>query len=134
MNATTIATIRNGSFSLLGLVLLGYALAVLFVGRPDPMPPWVPGLAGALTALVVTLISRLNTRAAVSVAWDELTRSEWARSLRGGYWMAVWMYAAFGLALFNDIVTYPQAFAAMGTLTGAAPCLLFLRAWIKGRV
>ena len=133
MNAKILTLIRNGSFSALGLVLLAYALAVLWSGRPDPVPSLIPAFAGIATGIIVTVTAFLGDRNAAAITWDELTRSEWARSLRGGYWVAVWLYAVFGVLLYTDVVTGPQAFAAMGTLTGAAPFLFFLRSWLRGR-
>jgi len=133
MKAETITLIRNASFSLLGLLLLAYAVGVLLSGRPDPVSPWIPGLAGIVTAIVVTTASFMGERKASAIAWDELTRSEWGRSLRGGYWVAIWLYPVFAVLMITDIVSGPQTFASMGTLTGAAPFLLFLRAWIRGR-
>lgn len=133
MTSTTLATIRNISFSTLGLILLSYAVAVLITGRPDPVSPIFPSAAGILTALIVTLTARMGSGKAAAVAWDELTLAEWGRSLRGGYWVAIWLYAVFGVLLYLDTVTFPQAFAAMGTLTGAAPFLVFLRSWRRGR-
>jgi len=133
MTSSQLATFRNASFSLLGLILLGYALAVLATGRPDPISPLVPSLAGILMAVLVTLTARVSTRRAAAIAWDELTRTEWHKALRHAYWVAVWLYAPFGLGLYLDLVTPAQSFAAMGTLTGAAPFLFFTMAWIKGR-
>ncbi len=134
MTATTLTLIRNTSFSLLGLILLGYALAVLITGRPDPVSPIVPGAAGILTGIVVTLTARMATGKAAGITWDELTRATWRQALIGGYWVAVWLYALFGLGLYLDLVSPEQSFAAMGTLTGAAPFLMFLTAWVRGRV
>jgi len=134
MTATGLTLIRNSAFSALGLILLAYGLAVILTGQPDPVSPIIPGAASAITALLVTATARAATAKAARITWDELTRSEWARAMQTGWWVAVWMYPVFGLALFTDLVTPAQTFAAMGTLTGAAPFLWFLLAWLRGRV
>lgn len=134
MKAHTMTMIRNSSFSLLGLILLSYAIAVLVTGRPDPVSPIIPSAAGFLTAIIVTVAARMGQGNAASITWDELTRSEWNKSLKSAYWVAVWLYAPFGLMLYFDLVTFSQAFAAMGTLTGAAPFLVFMKSWIQGRI
>ena len=134
MTAPTLTLIRNGSFSLLGLILLAYAAAVLATGRPDPVSPILPGAAGILTGIIVTLTARMATGKAAGIAWDELTRATWRRALTGGYWVAIWLYALFGLGLYLDLVTPAQSFAAMVTLTGAAPFLICLANWVRGRV
>lgn len=134
MNGQQLAGFRNIAFSALGLILAAYAIGVLVTGRPDPVSPLVPSLAGIIVAFLVSTTAWLSRKGAAGIAWDELVRSTWKSALRRGYWVAVWLYAVFGLALYNDLVTFPQAFAAMGTLTGAAPFLFFLVAWIRGRV
>ncbi len=134
MNAKSLTLTRNTLFSLLGLVLLSYGVGVLITGRPDPFWPLAPAVAGGITALVVTLGALLGGRKAAAITWDEMARHEWHGCLQFGYWVAVWLYPLFAVLLINDVVDFPQAFAAMGTLTGGAPFLMFLVKWIRGRV
>jgi uncharacterized membrane protein YkvI len=134
MTATSIAFIRNVCFSLLGLVLLSYAIAVLFTGQPDPVASYIPGLAGIIVAIIVTVISRSGHAKAAAIAWDELTRKEWSHALVAGYWVAIGLYPIFGVLLYLEMVVFSQSFAAMGTLSGAAPFLVFSRSWLKGRI
>ncbi len=134
MNAKSLTLIRNIFFSLLGLVLLSYALGVLITGRPDPFWPLAPAVAGGVTALVVTLGGLIGGRRAAAITWDEMARHEWRGCLQFGYWVAVWLYPIFALLLITDAVDFAQTFAAMGTLTGGAPFLMFLAKWIRGRV
>ncbi len=134
MTAKSLTLLRNSLFSLLGLVLVSYAIGVLLTGRPDPFWPLAPAIAGGVTALVVSLGALIAGRRASAVTWDEMARREWHGCLRFGYWVAVWLYPVFAMLLLTDRVDYPQAFAAMGTLTGAAPFLMFLAKWIKGRI
>lgn len=134
MNGQQLALFRNLAFSTLGIGLAGYAGAVLVTGRPDPVSPLIPSLGGVGVAVLVSLAAYLAHKGAARVAWDELVRTSWKSALRAGYWVAIWLYAVFGLLLYTDLVTFPQAFAAMGTATGAAPFLFFLNAWIRGRV
>jgi len=134
MTTKSLTLTRNIVFSLLGLTLLSYALGVFIAGRPDPFWPLAPALAGGVTALVVTLGGLIAGRKAAAITWDEMARHEWRGCLQFGYWVAVWLYPIFAVLLINDAVDYTQAFAAMGTLTGAAPFLMFLAKWIRGRV
>jgi len=133
MNARTLTLTRNISFSLLGLILLAYALGVLVTGRPDPFPWWVTAAAGIGTAIVVSGASMLAGRRASAIAWDELAREEWRDCLRFGFWVAVWLYPLFAVLMALSLLDWNQSFAAMGTLTAAAPFLAFLSKWLRGR-
>lgn len=135
MSARTLTVIRNGSFSLLGVVLLIYAIGVLLSGTPAFISPWLPAAAGVVTAAVVTLAAMAAGGSAKAVAWDELAREEWRACLRLGFWVAVWLYPVFAVLHYGmGVVDADQSFAAMGTLTAAAPFLRFLAKWLAGRV
>ena len=134
MTARTLALVRNGSFSLLGLILLAYAAGVLLTGSPEPFPWWITATAGVSTAAVTSGAAALAGRKATQVTWDEMARTEWRRCLSFGFWVAVWLYPLFALLIGLSLADWKQAFAAMGTLTAAAPFLLFLVKWLRGRV
>lgn len=134
MTSDSLSLIRNGSFAALGLILLGYACAVLLTGRPDPVSPIIPGAAGVLCALITWGTARMAASGAGRAAWDEQVRTEWNRAVRRGWYVAIWLYPIFALFLAQEMIGWGQAFAAMGTLTGAAPFLFFLASWGRGRV
>jgi len=134
MSAKSLTLLRNSLFSGLGIILASYGILVLITGRPDPIWPLAPAAAGIITALVVSVGFWASGRKAAAIAFDEYSRHEWHTCLRFGFWVAVWLYPLFAVLLVNNIVDYPQAFAAMGTLTGGAPFLLFLWKWARGRV
>ncbi|MEO1689634.1 MAG: hypothetical protein AAFU61_17210, partial [Pseudomonadota bacterium] len=120
ISADLIARIRHHTLSLTGFACLAYALAALALGRPDPAPIWIPGALGVFAALAITAAFAWAPKAQAAMADDELTQAQVARALRIGYWVAVFLYPIFGLMQFAGLVDWPTAFAAMGTLTGAA--------------
>ncbi len=134
MSAKSLMLLRNTFFSALGVILASYGVMVLASGRPDPFWPLAPALAGVITALVVSLGVWLAGRKTAAVAFDEYSRHEWHSSLRLGFWVAIWLYPLFAVLLVNNIVDYPQAFAAMGTLAAATPFLSFFAKWVGGRI
>ena len=134
MSARTLTLVRNGSFSLLGLVLLAYAVGVLLTGSPEPFAWWITVAAGIGTAVVTSGVAAIAGRKATQVAWDEMAREEWRRCLGFGFWVAVWLYPLFAVLIGLSLVGWNQAFAEMGTLTAAAPFLLLMVKWLQGRV
>lgn len=130
MNFALLSRLRLVSFLLAGFTCLIYAVLALLFDRPDPVPFWVPGVVGALTGLF-GLITGVFLPRVSNVVWDELSRREWGASLQFGYWMALALYPLAGALLYADVFAWPTLFAAMGTLTGAAPLLCF--AWLDTR-
>lgn len=124
-------TLRRLALGAAGLTCLIYAGSVLATGRPDPMPFWIPGAVGGLALIAITFGLRINARN--KTAMDEGYRSDWGRAQRHGYWIALWLYPLFGVALARGAIDYPAAFAAMGTLTGAAVLILFVIYDLRGR-
>jgi hypothetical protein len=53
LSAEKIARVRNFSFGATGLIGLLYAVLVVFTKRPDPMPWWLPGTVGLLSAALI---------------------------------------------------------------------------------
>ena len=49
------------------------------------------------------------------------------------FWIALMLYPIFGVLIATGTVALPSAFAAMGTLTGAAYLLLFTYYGAMGR-
>ena len=53
LSAEKITRVRNFSFGATGLIGLLYAVLVVFTKRPDPMPWWLPGTVGLLSATLI---------------------------------------------------------------------------------
>ena len=120
----TLTRIRQIALGATGVACLSYAVLALALGRPDPMPGWIPGAFGILAGVIITATHLLAGKRAARAANDELQRAENRRALAISYWVALALYPLFGLLLALGYLTYPTAFAAMGTLTGAAYLLL----------
>lgn len=132
MTLQTFEILRRITLGGTGVICLAYAVLSLIAGRPDPMPFWIPGLAGALAGVVISIGARMNPKSA-SDAMDEGYRADWGRAQRHAYWVALLLYPLFGLLLALGWVKFHTAFAAMGTLTGAAMLLLFVIYDLQGR-
>lgn len=130
ISAEFLARLRHHLLMLAGLACLLYALAALATGRPDPAPMWIPGALGVFAAAAITLAFTLAPKAQAAIADDELTRAQVCRARGWGYWIAVFLYPVFGLIHYTGWADWPTAFAAMGTLTGAA--YLLPLAWFQG--
>lgn len=115
---------RQICLGLTGLICLAYAVGAVLGGTPQPFSPWLPGLMGLLAAAAITLSAFVAGQHNARRAMDEFYRSVDHRAQRYAYWFALALYPAFGLLLGFDMLDYPVAFAAMGTLTGAAYLLL----------
>ena len=114
-----------------GLICLGYAILAMIEGRPDPFSSWLPGIAGIMAALTILLTGFWAGSKAASMAVDEGYRADTRRAAGIAFWIALLLYPVFGLALAQGWVGHGVAFAAMGTLTGAAYLLLFC--WFDGQ-
>jgi hypothetical protein len=125
LNTENLSRLRAAVLGLTGVCCLVYAGLVLATGRPDPVYAFLPATFGILAAIIVTIAFVLARPNQVSGAKDELFRVENARALAFGYWVAVLLYPVFALVLAFGWLSYPAAFAAMGTLTGAAYLLPF---------
>ena len=123
--ADTLARLRRATLGATGLVCLAYALAALAMDRPDPFAFWLPGAFGVASAFIITLALNVTDRKSAKAATDEGYRADTHRAARVAYWIALALYPLFGVLLASGLTTFPTAFAAMGTLTGAAFLLLF---------
>ncbi|MGH1459715.1 MAG: hypothetical protein ACRBBT_12530 [Paracoccaceae bacterium] len=126
ISAETIIRTRQLALAVTGLTCVLYAALALSTGQPDPLPFWLPGGVGIAAGIVITLSFVFAGRRPSRAAKDELYRRESALAQRIGYWTALALYPIFGLALAAGWVSFPVAFAAMGTLTGAAYLLPFV--------
>ena len=82
LSSEKIVRLRSFSFGATGLICMLYALLVVFTGQPDPMPWWLPGSVGLLSAVLI--FSKFHRADPVSVqqATDELFKRNAALKLR----------------------------------------------------
>lgn len=133
LSSNSVLNIRVVVFGLTGFVCLFYAVLALVNGRPDPFSPWIPGVFGVASAIAVFVALLAAGSRNAAMARDEGFSHDFRRAQGVGYWIALLLYPVFGYLLTNGLVTYSVAFAAMGTLTGAAFLLLFVWFDLKGR-
>lgn len=125
MTADKLSTLRFMVFLIAGLIIASYGVLALWLSRPDPMWAGVPTLAG-LGAVAIIWISAARSGTKVAGAtFDELYDAEWSRALGWSYWFAIGLYPLVSVFLIFGMIDHAVAFAAMGTLTGSAPLLLF---------
>ena len=115
-----------------GGVCLVYGVLAVLSGRPDPIWPFLPGLAGCGAAVVVYALFSKAAQGARKQATDEAHRMENGRAMAVGFWVAILMYPLFAPFLAFGWVQYPVAFAAMGTLTAAAYLVSFAVVSLRG--
>ena len=131
MTSETFASIRLGVLALTALSCLAYAGDVLLI-RSGTIPPWLPGVFGAISALLIWLTGRVAGRAAHRAS-DEGFYADWGRAQRHAYWIAVALYPAFALLMAAGTVDFDRAFPAMAVLTGGAVLVLFTLYDLRGR-
>ncbi|MEE9314221.1 MAG: hypothetical protein V3V02_06205 [Rhizobiaceae bacterium] len=120
-----ISHIRTATMGFTGIICLAYASLVVITGQPQPMSPWIPGVAGVLTSIVIFgSFMAAGSKNAV-MATDELYASQQSKAAQIGYWVALAMYPIFGLLIMQDLLSLSLAFPIMATLTGAAYLLPF---------
>lgn len=132
MTTDTLILLRRLFLGAAGAVCLCYAVLALLWGQPDPFGAWVPGAAGALAAVGLTAAGLAAGRARAEEAFDEGYDADNGHAYACAFWTVVAMYPIFGVLLHMELVTFPVAFAAMGTLTGAAYLLFNVVFDIRG--
>lgn len=133
LTSENLSNIRALVLGATGLICLAYAVLALLWGRPDPFSSWIPGLAGFMSAAIISIAALTAGRKNTERAADEGYRADNHRAQRISYWIALLLYPVFALFLANGLIDWSVAFAAMGTLTGAAFLLLFVFFDMRGR-
>ena len=126
LSAEKIARVRNFSFGATGLIGLLYAVLVVFTKRPDPMPWWLPGTVGLLSATLIFSTFRRAGPVPVQQATDELFKRCGDKAHRFGFWSALLLYPFFGFLIATGALCLTLAFPIMGTLTAVAYLLSFV--------
>ena len=125
MNADQLSRLRFVVFLCVGLIICGYGVLALILGRPDPIWPWISTVAGVGAGALIYLSAVRSGKKVAGASFDELFDVEWRRALNLSYWVAIALYPLFVLPLAMGLLSSVTAFAAMGTLSGGAPMLLF---------
>ncbi len=133
MSYRSLLLTRIFSMGFAGLICAIYALLVLLQGRPDPMPTWIPGIAGVVAAAAIWASVGASNKKTVGATFDEGFKAEEAMAQRIGFWVAIWLYPAFAVPLMLEWISWPSAFAAMGTLTAATYLLASVFLDLRGR-
>ena len=131
MTVTQFQILRRLVFATIGLVLIGYAAIFITQGMSVNLPPLLPAIVGISGAAILFGVGALSGKPISGAVFDELSKMEWNKALRFGYWFAVALYPVFGLLLARGYVDPKQAFAVMGTLTGGVPLLYYC--WLDMR-
>ena len=133
LTANSLSNIRVVVLALTGFVCLLYAVLALLAGSPDPISPWIPGVFGVSSAAIIAIAFVFSGSRNAEMASDEGFFSDYSKAAGTGYWTALFLYPVFAVALSSGWVSYPVAFATMGTLTGAAFLLPLVWFDLRGR-
>jgi hypothetical protein len=125
MTVEQLSRLRVIVFLLAGLTIAGYGALALVFGRPDPIWPWIPTFAGVSAVVIIFTSAARSGDKVAGASFDELFDVEWRRAVSWSYWIAIAMYPLFTVPLATGMLTSQTAFAAMGTISGGAPLLLY---------
>ena len=125
LTSDSLSTFRRIMFAITGLTCLAYAALALLQMRPDPFPFWTPGILGLISAALIFALATAAGRKNAKQAFDKSYIMDKRRAEAHAFWVALMLYPIFGGLMAMGAVALPTAFAAMGTLTGAAYLLLF---------
>ena len=117
-------TFRRIMFAITGLTCLAYAVLALLQMRPDPFPFWIPGILGLISAALIFALAAAAGRKSAQQAFDGGYIMDKRRAEAHAFWISLMLYPIFGILMATGAVALPTAFAAMGTLKGAAYLLL----------
>ena len=124
LRSDSLSTFHRIMFAIMGLTCLACAVLALLQVCPDPFPFWIPGILGIISAALIFALAaagRKNTKH----AFDEGYIMDKRRAEAHAFWIALIFHPIFGILMATGTVALPTAFAAMGTLAGAAYLLLF---------
>jgi hypothetical protein len=120
----SLSSFRRIMFAITGLTCFAYAALALLQMRPDPFPFWIPGILGIISAALIFALAAVGRKNAKQ-AFVEGYIMDKRRAQAHAFWIAMIFLPIFGIFMATGTVALPTAFAAMGTLAGAAYLLLF---------
>ena len=132
MTGDGLVRLRGGLMGFAGIVCLLYGVTALVLGRPNPMPQWIPGTAGIAAGLAIFLVFSRAGQGSVQQAMDETYRAEMNGATRIGFWTGVVQYPLYAPFLMAGMIGFDVAFAAMGTITASAFLLSFALISLRG--
>ena len=124
LTSDSLSSFRRIMFAITGLTCLAYAALALLQVRPDPFPFWIPGILGIISAALIFALAAVGHKNAKQ-AFVEGYIMDKRRAQAHAFWIAMIFLPIFGIFMATGTVALPTAFAAMGTLAGAAYLLLF---------
>ena len=124
LTSDSLSSFRRIMFAITGLTCLAYAALALLQVRPDPFPFWIPGILGIISAALIFALAAVGRKNAKQ-AFVEGYIMDKRRAQAHAFWIAMIFLPIFGIFMATSTVALPTAFAAMGTLAGAAYLLLF---------
>ena len=124
LTSDSLSSFRRIMFAITGLTCLAYAALALLQVRPDPFPFWIPGILGIISAALIFALAAAGRKNAKQ-AFVEGYIMDKRRAQAHAFWIAMIFLPIFGIFTATGTVALPTAFAAMGTLAGAAYLLLF---------
>ena len=125
MNGETLVRLRGILMGGAGFVCLCYAVLALIMARPDPVYPFIPGIAGVVASIAIFAAFWQASSGSRKQASDETFKMEMNQAAKIGFWVAVAMYPGFAPFLAWELTTFEVIYAVMGTLTAAAFLLSF---------
>jgi len=124
LTSDSLSSFRRIMFAITGLTCLACAALALLQVRPDPFPFWIPGILGIISAALIFALAAVGRKNAKQ-AFVEGYIMDKRRAQAHAFWIAMIFLPIFGIFMATSTVALPTAFAAMGTLAGAAYLLLF---------
>lgn len=132
MTSENLVRVRGGLMGAAGLVCLIYGVMAVILGRPDPMYPLIPGLAGIAAAVAIFMAFGRAGAGTRKAALDEMYRAEINSAVKVGFWVGILLYPVFAPFLMAGLTTFEVSFAAMGTLMAASYLLTFAFQTLRG--
>ena len=124
LTSDSLSSFRRIMSAITGLTCLACAALALLQVRPDPFPFWIPGILGIISAALIFTLAAVGRKNAKQ-AFVEGYIMDKRRAQAHAFWIAMIFLPIFGIFMATGTVALPTAFAAMGTLAGAAYLLLF---------
>ena len=124
LTSDSLSTFRRIMFAITGFTCLAFAVLALLHMHPDPFPFWIPGILELISAALIFAPAAAAGRKNAQQAVDESYIMDKRRAEAHAFWVALMLYQIFGILMAKGTVALPTAFAAMGSLTGAAYLLL----------
>ena len=114
LTSDSLSTFRRIMFAITGLTCLAYAMLALLQMRPDPFPFWNPGILGLISAALIFALASAAGRKSAQQAFDEGYIMDKRCAEAHAFWIALMLYAIFGVLMAMGAVAIPTAFAAIG--------------------